>query len=140
MPNIELPSPMRTLIVDDSRPVRTMLADMLRLIWTSSAQIEEAANEEEAMQVFQRTEPELVFMDIALADEAEGHVVAQKMFEIDPRLKVVVITGQAPEDERVRELLAGGAFDVLHKPIRMDDVQQVLRKLRLDRMNIRRIQ
>lgn len=113
------------LIVDDSKVVRISLSRLLGRLKVRETDIAFAESGEESLKVFQDFEPDVVFMDIMMPG-LDGEAAAGEMFEVNPEVKIVVVTGAAPDDERVRNLVAAGAFAVLEKPVRSTDVKALL--------------
>lgn len=78
-----------------------------------------------AVEIFREVEPEIVFMDIDMPG-MDGEEAAGLMLMEDPDLKVIVVSALDRDDDRVRGLLSFGAFEVLQKPIRSEDIGRVL--------------
>lgn len=110
----------------------------------------EAENARQAVARFAERPPNLVFLDITLPEGPGGassgagfldfvasgttgyeggHKVAKAMLARDPSIKIVVCTGNPPEDPRVRELVQAGAFAVLEKPVRLGPLRATLRQV-----------
>jgi len=64
-----------------------------------------------------------------------GNDVARYMIAHNPKLTVVVCTGNPEDDPRVRELIKGGAFQLLRKPVRLAQIREVVRQVRDERAN-----
>lgn len=144
-------SSLKVLIVEDSPTVRMTIRHALTQEGTPGDHVWEADSASLAMRAFDERHPEVVFIDITLAEAGGlpvgspgfldflssgprpyegGHQVARAMLARNPKLKVVVCTGNPPDDPRVRELIKAGAFTLLSKPIRLAQVREVLRALR----------
>jgi CheY-like chemotaxis protein len=145
---------LRYLIVDDSPTVRLTIRQALGQEKVPADRIAEAGSAAEAMRAFDQTPADVVFLDVNLADggksapaggqilpiltpppqaPAGGNDVARYMLSKNPRLAVVVCTGNPPDDPRVRELVQGGAFQLLQKPVRLAQIREVLRQVREER-------
>lgn len=120
--------PRHYLIVDDSVVIRQTLEKMLARFCPQGHRVSTAETSEEALQIFRKDRPDLVFMDIQLPD-VDGEQTAQVMFQEDPETKVVIISGLMEDDDRIRELISAGAFDFLQKPIHSSDVKELIRLL-----------
>ena len=114
-----LRSPLRVLIVEDeallAMQLEAMLADAGHEVvgW--------AMNSSEAMQLFQRAQPDLAFVDLQLADGATGIEVARQIRASDSSV-VVFITANAkmlPED-------FAGAVGVIRKPYSTQGIEAAL--------------
>lgn len=127
------------LIVDDSPTVRLSVRKMLVREGAAEEYIEEAETGEEALELYEQNQPEIVLLDINLPG-LEGHEVAEKMFEISPDARVVVITGSTEDDERVRDTIRKGAFEIITKPIRQSDIADLMRLLADESEGVDRIQ
>lgn len=120
--------PRHYLVVDDSPVIRQTLVKMLERLSSDKPEISAAERSEEALEIFRRDEPDVVFMDIRLPD-ADGEQTARVMFEEDPETEIIIVTGLMEEDEQVREFISMGAFELLQKPIHSSDVEEVIQLL-----------
>ncbi|MGE5640063.1 MAG: response regulator [Clostridia bacterium] len=111
-------APSRILVVDDELDTAQSLAVLFRAM---GKQVEFAVNAKAALDIAQRLEPEMVFVDIGLPDidgwELAKRLQAQAAAKAGKRaLRVVVITGRAGDEERQRSE-AVGAEAHLVKPV-----------------------
>lgn len=78
-----------------------------------------ASDRESALVHFRRHQPSVVTMDLGLPPDpdsvSEGFKLLEQMLEIDPHVKVIVLTGQNDQANALRAV-ALGAFDFLAKP------------------------
>jgi len=78
-----------------------------------------ASDRESALVQFRRHQPSVVTMDLGLPPDpdstSEGFKLLEQMLEIDPHVKVIVLTGQNDQANALRAV-ALGAFDFLAKP------------------------
>jgi DNA-binding response OmpR family regulator len=118
--------PGNVLIVDDSEAVRQGLSHFLEAYGFDEDHIVTAATAAEGLKKFQRTGPRLAFVDIVLPDSS-GALLAADLLRQDPQLKLIVVTGLLSSDDRVREAVSAGAFDVLEKPIRFDRLEALMK-------------
>lgn len=145
--------PLRYLIVDDSPTVRLSIRQALHQEKVPSSDVFEAGSASEAVTVFERTHPEVVFLDITLSEgtagagssavldilrqprnpNQNGNDVARYMRQKSPGVTIVVCTGNPADDPRVRELVNAGAFQVLQKPVRLAQIREVLRAVQAER-------
>ena len=100
------------LIVDDEPGIRTTLSDILtdegyRTVATSSGR--------EALDLYRERRPDLVFLDIWLADR-DGLETLQALKELDPDAAVVMISGHGTASTAVKSIKLG-AHDYLEKPL-----------------------
>lgn len=121
----------RFLVVDDSLTVRIVLQDFLAKCGVPADQIATAEDGEQALAVFRKFRPGVVFLDIEMP-RMDGHAAGTAMLAEDPRVRIVVTTSVDRDDSRVRDLLARGAFDLVEKPIRLERIRGILRILELE--------
>jgi two-component system, chemotaxis family, chemotaxis protein CheY len=141
--------PSKILLVEDSPVVRLTVKKALESSGARVAPVLEAGTAHEAVERFEAEKPDLVFMDINLplgpmptgaqrsffgflarsSPEEGGVEAARYMLNRTPALKLIVCTGNPPEDPRVRDLVRSGAFDVIQKPVRASRVQEVIERL-----------
>ena len=100
------------LIVDDEPGILTTLSDILsdegyRTITTSSG--------EEALDLYRERTPDLVFLDIWLADR-DGLETLEALREIDPEAAVIMMSGHGTASTAARSIKMG-AHDYLEKPL-----------------------
>jgi len=109
------PQPAKILVVDDEKPIRSMLT--YALARHRAHTIEEAAGGIEACIKLGSFRPDLVILDVFMPD-MDGVEVCRVIRE-NPELagtKVVIITGY-PEHPKIKELKELGFKDILYKPV-----------------------
>lgn len=114
------------LIVDDAPTVRMMLQRMLQEEGVDTDHVLVADSGEEALELFRTHDPHVVFMDIHMPG-MDGEQAASTILLEDPMTKLVVVTGSTRDDEEVRRLISLGAYEFLAKPIRREDIRNILR-------------
>jgi DNA-binding NtrC family response regulator len=111
----------RVLIVDDEPPVAAMLeAVVTALGYTPQV----ASTGSDALRIIPEFRPDVVLLDIALPD-VRGEIVLDTLRTADPRLPVIMVTGN-PDATLARSTLAHGAFDYVGKPFKLERLRQVL--------------
>jgi CheY-like chemotaxis protein len=144
------------LVVDDSPTIRQLIVQALRKEEIPEAKIAEADSASRAIDTFDRVKPDVVFLDVSLTggdaisgggyldllhgattQPESGNDVARHMLSRNPAVKIVVCTGNPPDDPRVRELIRSGAFQVLHKPVHFAQIREVLRQIRDEDVQVR---
>jgi len=119
---------MRVLIVDDVAIMRTLLKDILTShCGLSTTNIEEAANGESAIALYEQSRPDIVFLDIAMPD-LDGKVVIEKLLAIDPDVIIIMCTGSSNKASVV-ECIRAGAKDYVKKPITPERLDKALEKV-----------
>ena len=110
--------PLRTLIVDDSVATRMLLKDMLES--AGHQVVAEAENQAEALQAYAAHKPDVMTLDLSLA-QGDGLSVLKAIRQLDSNAKVVVISGNS--QQKVLEMIqAAGAAGFLAKPFKIDEL------------------
>lgn len=126
------------LVADDSPAIRTVIKDALQASGIREDDIETAENGEEAVEKYHDLEPEVVFMDLNMPRK-DGCEAAEEILTEDPRARVVAVTGLRKDKKIVEDVRSIGAFDILQKPLRFQDIQDVLTKIEEERRGAGRI-
>jgi CheY-like chemotaxis protein len=105
------------LVVDDEPAVREVLVTYLQHAWAPRGYVvENAATGDAAVAAVQRRRPALVLLDIEMPG-MDGVTALRRIHALDPRIPVIVITGN--ESTRVAgEAIEAGAFSYLPKPVK----------------------
>ena len=116
---------LRILIVEDDEDVRTQM----RWALNADYDVHLAEDRRTALEVLQREKPAVVTLDLGLppspSDTREGFLALSDLLQMDPHLKVLVITGQHQKESGM--LAIGlGAFDFFSKPVNIDELKVVL--------------
>ncbi|MBM4118238.1 sigma-54-dependent Fis family transcriptional regulator, partial [bacterium] len=114
-------TPRNLLIVDDDRALRRSLE--LELAGRGFAP-RSAATLAEGEALWRIAEPDLVILDLKLPD-GEGLELLARMGEAGSRARVVMITGHH-DMEKALAAMRLGAFDYVHKPLDVDELDRVL--------------
>jgi len=112
------------LVVDDSVMSRKLVIKALPPEW--EVDIHQANNGSEALEVCRRGEAHVMFLDLTMP-VMDGYEVLEALKTEGLNTLVIVISAdvQPKAQERVREL---GAIAFLKKPIKTDEIKQVLRE------------
>jgi NarL family two-component system response regulator LiaR len=97
----------RLLIVDDHAVVREGLRAFLRL-QEGIEVVGEAASGEEAIATATTTVPDVVLLDLVMPG-GDGVAAIRRLLEVDPRLRVLVLTSFADDTEIFAAMAAGAA-------------------------------
>lgn len=102
----------KILVADDSQFMRTWLKNILST--NSLLLFEEASTGKQAIEVYQRFQPDVVILDITMP-EVNGIEAMKEILRIDPGANVIMCTalGQKP---LIMEALQIGAKDFVVKP------------------------
>lgn len=118
----------RFLVVDDSPAIRLMIQEALVQNGVDERNVEGLPSGDEALRRFSEFSPDVVFLDTSIPG-VDPFDAAQAMILEKPSVRVVAVTELDPTDSMVRELLSFGVFDVVEKPVRVEDVGTVLDEL-----------
>jgi len=113
----------KLLIVDDETDVREFAANFFRKrkIETSTA-----ASGEEALEMIKKDKPDLVLLDIRM-EGMNGIQALEEIKKYDPAISVIMVTGTKPEEnESYNKCRQLGACDYVHKPLKLDELEQVV--------------
>lgn len=115
----------RVLITDDAAFMRATLRNVLEK--EGFEVVGEAANGQEAVELYVRLKPDLVTMDITMP-VMDGIQAIREIMKIDPNAKIIVCSamGQKP---MVIEALSAGAKDFLVKPFEPARVVEAVKKV-----------
>ena len=116
---------LRILVVDDNALARAMLKEMLES--RGHTVVAEAGDPAGAVKAFTSSKPDLVTLDLSLTD-GEGSTVLDSIRKIDPKAKVIVISGNA-QKKLVQQLLAAGASGFIEKPFQGEDLSREISRL-----------
>ena len=117
--------PLRLLIVDDSNIVRRLIErsqqnERLQVVGT-------AANGRQALEVFKRTNPDVVTMDLTMP-EMDGIECVEKLVALKPEIMILVVSALADKATAV-EAIAKGANGFLCKPFTERELNDALTEL-----------
>jgi DNA-binding NtrC family response regulator len=111
------------LLVDDEPIVGKRLKPALE---KSGYQIEAYEDGAQALERIAQRDFDIVVTDIRM-EPVDGLKVLDAALRKNPRTKVIIITGYATV-EIAREALSKGAFDVIAKPFRPNDLREAIAK------------
>jgi two-component system chemotaxis response regulator CheY len=126
------------LVADDSPAIRAVITDALQESGIREEDIEIAENGEEAVSMYMETDPDVVFMDLNMPRK-DGREAAEEILNENPRARIVAVTGLREDKEIVEDIRSIGAFEILQKPLRFQDIQDVLTKIEEERRGAGRI-
>ena len=113
----------RLLIVEDHPENRLLLYKLLEPL---GFDMRDAANGQEAVEIFEQWHPDLIWMDVRMpvmdGSEATRRI---KQTEAGAHTRVIALTAHALEEER-QEILASGCDDFIRKPYRDSEIFDAL--------------
>ncbi len=102
----------RLLIVDDALIMRKRIKDIAeRAGWEVAG---EAADGEEAVEMYRKESPDLVTLDIVMP-KMDGVTALKQVLAADPDARVVMISA-VDQKEKLSECIGSGAVDFIVKP------------------------
>ncbi|MDF1536941.1 MAG: PEP-CTERM-box response regulator transcription factor [bacterium] len=115
------------LIVDDDEDLRKQMKWGLG----QEYEIHEGGDRQQALAVFREVVPPVMTLDLGLPPEeegvGEGFAILDEVLEINPRVKVIIITGR-DEKAHALEAIGRGAYDFISKPVNLEDLNFILRR------------
>lgn len=118
-------TPITVLLVDDHEVVRSGVSAFL----ASQPDFEvvgEAKSGTEAVNLAQKTVPDVVLMDLVMA-KMDGVEATRQVKAVSPRTKIVVLTSYH-QDEYIFPALQAGAISYILKDVKMDELADALRR------------
>jgi len=113
----------KILVIDDD----SSIAESLDLYLTEEGYtVYTAATGTDGLNAFVKHAPDLVVLDIRLPD-IDGFTVLEDLREEDENVKVIMITAYHDMDSTIKAM-KGGAFDYIHKPINVEELDMAIRK------------
>lgn len=114
------------LIVDDEEGIRNQLT----LALEDQYQIVTAATADEALTLQRQRRPQVILLDISLSPYSgsqEGLEILPQILEADPRVKIIMVTGNG-ERQNALAAVGAGAFDFYVKPIELDELRVIIKR------------
>ena len=115
----------KIMIVDDSPFSRTSIAETL----TDGGYevVGEADSLETTLEMYTKTKPDIVTMDIAMP-EADGFEVSRALLRQDPKAKIILSSSMKDEETEL-EAKRVGICGYVQKPVEADNLFEVIRKV-----------
>jgi CheY-like chemotaxis protein len=115
----------KLLIVDDEDDVREFAANFFR---KRKLEVATASSGEEALTKVEADPPDLILLDIKMGG-ISGIQTLEAIRTFNKTVKVIMVTGTKPEEnESFNHCKALGASDYVHKPLRLEELEQVVMK------------
>jgi two-component system NtrC family response regulator len=116
----------KLLIVEDDPGLQKQLR------WCfDSYEVLQAGSRSEAIALMRRFEPRVVLQDLGLPPDpegvGEGMATLQELLQLEPRSKVIVVTGRADRDSAVKAV-GLGAWDFYSKPVDTDVLKLIVQR------------
>ena len=114
---------MKYLVIDDSKLARLSLIKSLKT-HVEDAEILQATNGEEALEVVKNEKPDIAFLDLTMP-VMDGYTALPLMMEQHPKLKVIVVSADVQEQAKTKVVSLGAQLHV-SKPINVQKMQDIL--------------
>jgi DNA-binding NtrC family response regulator len=114
----------KILIVDDEENARLGLS---KLLLQEGYEVDSVANGSEALQYLSQQRVNLVISDINMP-EMNGLVFLRELNRQYPSTHVIMITAYGGVESYL-EAMNLGAFEYIHKPIKLDELKMVMNKI-----------
>ncbi|HUV44808.1 MAG TPA: response regulator [Dehalococcoidales bacterium] len=114
----------KILVVEDAVFVRNWCSRLLR---ENGYDVVEAANGDEALEIYRNEKPDGVLLDIT-APETDGVVTIQEIMKMDPAARVAMVTAMG-QNAVVLTAIEAGARDSVMKPFDSNRVLDAVEKL-----------
>ncbi|RJQ49848.1 MAG: response regulator [Nitrospiraceae bacterium] len=114
----------KILIVDDSPIARKMLKSCLPK--DQGFEFEEACNGQEGFEKYKSISPDLTFMDLTMP-VMTGYEAIEEIIKYDKNALIIVVTADV-QLKAIKTVLDSGAYMVLRKPLKKEDLQVALLK------------
>jgi two-component system, NtrC family, response regulator len=118
----------KILVVDDDEQIRKQIQWAL----TDEFAVFSAGDRQIALEVFKQEQPPVVLLDLGLPphprDAIEGLQALEEMIGLNPLTKVIIVSGNS-ERENARAAIDKGAHDIFPKPVDLDELKVVLRRV-----------
>ncbi len=116
----------KAIVADDAPADRELMEELLRAV-DEDLDVAVARDGVEACKLLEQDSFDVIFTDLKMPGK-DGLQVLQKARSLDPPSEVVVVTGHGDVPTAVEAMKRGG-FDYLLKPISVDEVEVLLRRL-----------
>ena len=114
----------KVLIVDDAQFMRLRCA---RLLTENGYETVEAQNGVQAVDMYQKEQPDVVLMDITMP-EMDGLTALRKIKELDPNARIAMLTALGQQGI-VLEAIKSGARDFVVKPFEAERVLSAVQRI-----------
>jgi two-component system chemotaxis response regulator CheY len=118
----------KVLIVDDAAFTRNMLKKIINTTDYSEV-VGEAANGNEAIDMYTKLKPDLVTMDLVMPEKG-GIETVEELIKMDKSALIVVVSALGQE-ALVLEAAKKGAKDFIQKPFKNEQVLDVMERILL---------
>lgn len=112
----------KILIGDDSILARKQLKDFISAC--GSPIFLEASNGQDAIDLYKKESPDLVFLDIVMPVK-DGNAAIREIVDFDKDADIIVVSSVGTQSQ-LRTAIEGGAKDFIQKPLNADQIKHVI--------------
>ena len=112
----------KIMVAEDHNDLVEFLRDILEM--QNHQVVATASNGEEAVEVFNKARPDVLFLDIAMPKK-DGKAALAEIMAAHPDAKVVMVTALDDMDT-IQECTAKGAVAYIVKPFNIDDIKRAI--------------
>lgn len=112
----------QVLVVDDEALILQSLRSVLE---QEGFDVSAASSGHQAWQIFTATRPDVVLLDLVLADTT-GIEVLRRIRQLSPETKVILISAHATFEQAI-EAMKLGSFDFIRKPFELEEIVTTVR-------------
>ncbi|NVJ52072.1 MAG: response regulator [Campylobacteraceae bacterium] len=120
---------MKYLVVDDSKMARKMTIKSLRNLIKEEDEIIQAANGQEAVELYKEHQPNLCLMDLTMP-VMDGFEATQNIIKHDSSANIIIVSADIQEASMDKSK-QNGAKGFIKKPINENNLESMLKKLGL---------
>lgn len=112
----------KILIGDDSILARKQLKDYISQCGTPT--FLEAANGQEAIDLYKKESPDLVFLDIVMPIK-DGNAAVSEIISYDKDAEIIIVSSVGTQSQ-LKAAIEAGAKDFIQKPLNEDQIHHVI--------------
>lgn len=118
------------LIIEDSRAIAILLKDFLNKLGYEN--VETCKNGKEGMKSFRKltksAKSPIVLLDFHLPD-MNANDIMENIFKLRPDAKIILETADDKSEEQIKDVLRGGVYQYIQKPIRYENLKKIFETL-----------
>lgn len=112
----------KILIGDDSILARRQLKNMINML--GSPTFFEASNGQDAVDIYKKESPDLVFLDIVMPI-MDGNTAVREIMAFDPDALIVIVSSVGTQS-LLKGAIMAGASDFIQKPLGQEQIHHVI--------------
>lgn len=114
----------KILVGDDSILARKQLKDIITSHCNINPVFLEASNGQEAVDLYKKESPDLVFLDIVMPVK-DGNAAVREIMEYDSKAEIVVASSVGTQSQ-LKAAIEAGAKDFVQKPLNKDQIRHII--------------